>query len=500
MYSVKSVMAGSNMESQPFQASSSHGNVLVPQEAVDTFQLREFPIALEQTAAFPEHWENVEAAHDQLRHVFGRAFFALRGQLRQPQPDQARVQQLIEEINANATQFLAQEYKVPEDFQEQYIRTKLQEAEMIAEYIRQRFVPRNSDRFKGPNEVYGYTGDIFHDRVHLLAGEHLLGNPNKRITPDAQFHVSRQLFLANLAMLVEKKRKSQRSHKTFRTVTEALAQHFWEGDYGQRHRIDVTSFYDEDTNTPLFYKEDQPFNGWPAEHFCVVPPGIRPNSITQKRHWSEVRLATIGGHKVPVLYEPREKSTPSETVKALRDAFDPDEWEKYPNKRYNASPWEQVDTIGLSFTLFTEEEAQLQEFFESLMERLGNTLPLIRAQDKHKMYKEQPGRFDYMRKVVELDIDGKPCPFEIMVRTFGSALRQRYQIKKSFDSITFDGHAHALYEIDRMRNVIPWFFPQSVFGPINYQHYLQTRMGEVASELQQEKNYAVHEFDRFFKQ
>jgi hypothetical protein len=291
----------------------------------------------------------------------------------------------------------------------------------------------------------------------------LLSAPESEIDPVLRFEVQRHLLLSHIAGSINSRSRNANLQSELFHIQKYLNKTLYSGRVGTGTHHEVYAEHDSLTNTALDIK-DAPFDPNPGSHM--------------KRHEFLTRFVEGVG---PVLTMPRKKDDASAVLKAMRKAA------------LNGGvvrPLDDVqDNLGIMFVTLGNRDDTPERLQELVRERLArfprSGIRFEQDNDVNGYQSQQLSSGDFLR--LQVSYDDMPIPVELMFYKLGNYIDTQYQIgEKDEQNGVFNGRAHSLYRPTRILPILPYLFPESVYG-VDVRSYALARMEHVAEDLR-EKN------------
>lgn len=318
----------------------------------------------------------------------------------------------------------------------------LKAADRFIEYIINTAFPQEKYRASLLNE----TTLLAPDAERALKVIEANGDTDARL----KFEWVRKMLLAGVAREIEDRSLAYQIRSELHDVHTLLDEKLFAGKIGQTWETTTYAVHKKSTNETKSVSD-------------TYPMFIRPGH-TVKKFTQESRYVEGVGY---VLSSIREKTRESSILKTLRRAVQ--KREKSGSDELDALSAVK-DSMGLMFvvkgTMDSQElrvEVLKHKVLDLLQERYGEIIIHDDNENGSKQYNGQTTHANYQR--LQVHVESLPVPIELIFYGEGSYINDTYNVgKKARKMKKYTGNAHTLFEIDRIRQVLPVIYPKTVEG------------------------------------
>lgn len=276
---------------------------------------------------------------------------------------------------------------------------------------------------------------------------------NGTVNDRLKFEVVRKLLLAGISGDLDESSRNFQLRNELHDVHDLLDRELFAGKTGQTWPTTTYSIHRNKTNQAIWVGDVHPL---------IVGPGRHVKKFQQQMRYVE----DVGY----ILSSVREKSRESSIVKALRRAV----------QKSKASQSDHIDTfgevllkdaMGLQFVVkgtMSSNEPRVNVLKEKVLATMRKKYGEVILEKADKV----PGKSDdaiqspslgYQRLLVR--VADFPMPIELMFFGEGDYINNKYETgRKNRREKTYDGQAHALYEIKRVAQILPVLYPEQLNG------------------------------------
>lgn len=265
-----------------------------------------------------------------------------------------------------------------------------------------------------------------------------------------QFETTRQLLLAGISAGIHSRARDRRLHTTMTSIKQALDDGFYEPS-GPVEK-DVYSIHEDETNRTASVSFEEP---------KITQPGF----YVKRRLHSLRKIPRVGRVEV----DDSKKGDPAAILKVIAKAGKNGGWVNIDDVE---------DTTRMSYIVVEpdENEKRTEELIGKYLDYmlsyrisrqmvLGKLVGFIpdeyRERDRNKSSHFGGSRF---QAIIE-GASGEQIRFEVLFQTATQGWDALYMTgEKSSETGLYDGAAHKVYEIQRIIDILPILYPESIYG------------------------------------
>ncbi len=270
------------------------------------------------------------------------------------------------------------------------------------------------------------------------------GNIDERL----KFEMVRKMLLAGITGEIDQRSLTYNLRSELHDVHSLLDQRFFKGKIGETHHTTTYSVHKRSTNEVIGVYDRYPW---------FIKPGYKVKKFTQ-----QMREVEDVGY---VLSSVREKTREASILKTLRRAVQVRE-EKGTDELDALKAVK--DAMGLMFVVkgtMGSNEPRVNHLKEKVLallkEKYGEVMVIPDNVNGAGEYATQKTQANYQR--IQVKVESLPIPLELIFYGEGDYINDTYNIgKRDRRTKLYSGNAHKLFEIDRVRQILPVIYPEKV--------------------------------------